>query len=35
MVWNAESVLCSQKRSVWCVGSYQVFLPLILRAYAG
>jgi hypothetical protein len=33
--WNAGSAICSLKRSVWCVGLYKVYLPLILRAYAG
>ena len=33
--WNADSTNCSLKRSVWCVGLYEVFLPLILRAYDG
>ena len=32
--WNADSTNCSLKRSVWCVGLYKVFLPLILRAYS-
>jgi len=33
--WTADSTECSLKRSVWCVGLYEVFLPLILRAYDG
>jgi hypothetical protein len=33
--WNADSTECSLKRSVWCAGFYKVYLPLILRAYAG
>ena len=32
--WAADSTNCSLKRSVWCVGLYKVFLPLILRAYS-
>lgn len=34
--WNVGSAICSAPSyRVWCAGFYTVYLPLILRAYAG